>query len=135
MSIARSEYTYCAPTIPTKLRVVRDGDAVRTAAPGELPAVVGAGLRVPTLTGEVEYANLDHAGEAALLRAILRAKQAGVIVVVTTHRAALMHAMDHVLTLGDSPAMASGSGLASGGGRGVRTEPAGSLMAAAATRS
>ena len=43
MSIARSEYTYCAPTIPTKLRVVRDGDAVRTAAPGELPAVVGAG--------------------------------------------------------------------------------------------
>ena len=26
MSIARSEYTYCAPTIPTKLRIVRDGD-------------------------------------------------------------------------------------------------------------
>ena len=50
MSIARSEYTYCAPTIPTSLRIVRDGERVRTATPGDLPAVVGAGLRVPTLT-------------------------------------------------------------------------------------
>ena len=74
-------------------------------------------------------ANLDHAGEAALLRAILQAKQAGVIVVVTTHRAALMHAMDHVLTLGDGPT------ITSAGGRGTRAKPAGSLMAAAATRS
>ena len=34
MSIARTEYTYCAPTIPTKLRIVREGEPVRRAAPG-----------------------------------------------------------------------------------------------------
>ena len=34
MSIARSEYTYCAPTIPTKLRIVREGDPVREGGTG-----------------------------------------------------------------------------------------------------
>lgn len=51
-------------------------------------------------------ANLDHDGEQALLRAITQAKQSGAVVVVTTHRAALMPLMDHVLVLEGSPAAA-----------------------------
>ncbi|MEO7234242.1 MAG: hypothetical protein ABIW80_02585, partial [Lapillicoccus sp.] len=62
MSTARSEYAYrsavSAPTIPNRLHVVRDGEHPDVA--GTLPAVVGAGLRVTTLTGEIDYANLDH---------------------------------------------------------------------------
>ncbi len=55
-------------------------------------------------------ANLDHDGERALLRAIQQAKQAGAIVVVTTHRAALMQAMDHTLVLGGSRATEAAPG-------------------------
>jgi selenocysteine lyase/cysteine desulfurase len=86
MSIARSEYTYCAPTIPTKLRIVRDGDLVRTAAPGELPAVVGSGLRVPTLTGEVEYANLDHAASTPALVSVKAAVDTALETYSSVHR-------------------------------------------------
>lgn len=49
-------------------------------------------------------ANLDHDGERALLRAIQAAKQAGAVVVLTTHRPALMQAMDHTLALVGKPA-------------------------------
>ena len=86
MSIARSEYTYCAPTIPTKLRIVREGDSVRRAAPGELPAVVGAGLRVPTLTGEVEYANLDHAASTPSLVSVKAAVDTALETYSSVHR-------------------------------------------------
>ena len=86
MSIARSEYTYCAPTIPTKLRIVREGDPVRRAAPGELPAVVGAGLRVPTLTGEVEYANLDHAASTPSLVSVKAAVDTALETYSSVHR-------------------------------------------------
>src|SRR6478609_2921289 len=86
MSIARSEYTYCAPTIPTKLRIVREGDPVRRAAPGELPAVVGAGLRVPTLTGEVEYANLDHAASTPSLVSVKAAVDIALETYSSVHR-------------------------------------------------
>ena len=86
MSIARTEYTYCAPTIPTKLRIVREGDPVRRAAPGELPAVVGAGLRVPTLTGEVEYANLDHAASTPSLVSVKAAVDTALETYSSVHR-------------------------------------------------
>ena len=86
MSIARSEYTYCAPTIPTSLRIVRDGERVRTATPGDLPAVVGAGLRVPTLTGEVEYANLDHAASTPALVSVKAAVDTALQTYSSVHR-------------------------------------------------
>jgi selenocysteine lyase/cysteine desulfurase len=86
MSIARSEYTYCAPTIPTTLRIVRDGERVRTAAPGDLPPVVGAGLRVPTLTGEAEYANLDHAASTPALVSVKAAVDTALQTYSSVHR-------------------------------------------------
>jgi selenocysteine lyase/cysteine desulfurase len=86
MSIARSEYTYCAPTIPTRLRIVREGERVRTAAPGELPAVVGTGLRVPTLTGEVDYANLDHAASTPALVSVKAAVDTALQTYSSVHR-------------------------------------------------
>jgi selenocysteine lyase/cysteine desulfurase len=86
MSIARSEYTYCAPTIPTTLRIVRDGERVRTATPGYLPAVLGAGLRVPTLTGEAEYANLDHAASTPALVSVKAAVDTALQTYSSVHR-------------------------------------------------
>jgi len=86
MSIARSEYTYCAPTIPTTLRIVRDGERGRTAAPGDLPAVVGAGLRVPTVTGEAAYANLDHAASTPALVSVKAAVDTALQTYSSVHR-------------------------------------------------
>src|SRR5436190_1584258 len=86
MSIARSEYTYCAPTIPTTLSIVRDGEPVRSAAPGDLPAVVGAGLRVPTLTGDAEYANLDHAASTPALVSVKAAVDTALQTYSSVHR-------------------------------------------------
>jgi selenocysteine lyase/cysteine desulfurase len=86
MSIARTEYTYCAPTPPTRLRVVRADERGRAAAPGEVPAVVGAGLRVPTLTGEVEYANLDHAASTPSLVSVKAAVDTALETYSSVHR-------------------------------------------------
>ena len=86
MSIARTEYTYCAPAIPTRLRIVRDDERIRTVAPGEVPAVVGAGLRVPTLTGEVEYANLDHAASTPSLVSVKAAVDTALETYSSVHR-------------------------------------------------
>ncbi|GAB3481268.1 aminotransferase class V-fold PLP-dependent enzyme [Amycolatopsis cihanbeyliensis] len=45
--------------------------ATANAAPPQVPAVVGAGLRVPLVTGErVGYANLDHAASAPCLEVV-----------------------------------------------------------------
>ena len=46
-------------------------------------------------------ASLDHVGEEALLRAIHDARAAGAVVVVATHRPALLAAMDLVVTVRD----------------------------------
>jgi selenocysteine lyase/cysteine desulfurase len=86
MSIARSEYAYAAPAIPTRLHVVRDGEGARVTAPGELPAVVGAGLRVPTLTGEVDYANLDHAASTPSLVSVKAAVDTALRTYSSVHR-------------------------------------------------
>jgi selenocysteine lyase/cysteine desulfurase len=86
MSIARSEYAYAAPTHQAKLHVVRDGEGVGSAAPGELPAVVGAGLRVPTLTGEVDYANLDHAASTPSLVSVKAAVDTALQTYSSVHR-------------------------------------------------
>ena len=92
MSTARSEYTYrsalaapvIAPVAPSRLHVVRDGDQDST--PTDLPAVVGAGLRVPTLTGEVDYANLDHAASTPALTAVKAAVDTALQTYSSVHR-------------------------------------------------
>jgi selenocysteine lyase/cysteine desulfurase len=86
MSIARTEYTYCAPIIPTRLRIVGDDERTRTVAPAEVPAVVGAGLRVPTLAGEVEYANLDHAASTPSLVSVKAAVDTALETYSSVHR-------------------------------------------------
>src|SRR3954451_17305687 len=86
MSIARSEYAYAAPTHQARLHVVRDGEGARATAPGELPAVVGAGLRVPTLTGEVDYANLDHAASTPSLVSVKAAVDTALRTYSSVHR-------------------------------------------------
>ena len=90
-STARSEYAYrsalIAPLIPavpaaaSHLRVVREDEGA-----GALPAVVGAVLRVPTLTGEVDYANLDHAASTPALTAVKAAVDTALQTYSSVHR-------------------------------------------------
>ncbi|MEO8829768.1 aminotransferase class V-fold PLP-dependent enzyme [Lapillicoccus sp.] len=63
-----------------RLHVVRPGSAP------ELPAVVGAGLRVPTLTGEVDYANLDHAASTPSLVCVKNAVDTALQTYSSVHR-------------------------------------------------
>ena len=91
MSTARSEYAYrsavSAPTIPSRLHVVRDDEpAGHPEAAGTVPAVVGAGLRVPTLSGEVDYANLDHAASTPALVSVKAAVDAALQTYSSVHR-------------------------------------------------
>jgi selenocysteine lyase/cysteine desulfurase len=91
MSTARSEYAYrsalTAPLVPavpaaaSHLRVVREDEGA-----GALPAVVGAVLRVPTLTGEVDYANLDHAASTPALTAVKAAVDTALQTYSSVHR-------------------------------------------------
>jgi selenocysteine lyase/cysteine desulfurase len=85
MSTARSEYTYrsalTAPAIASRLHVVREDDGT-----GTLPAVVGTGLRVPTLTGEVDYANLDHAASTPALVSVKAAVDTALLTYSSVHR-------------------------------------------------
>jgi selenocysteine lyase/cysteine desulfurase len=85
MSTARSEYTYrsalTAPAITSRLHVVREDEGT-----GTLPAVVGTGLRVPTLTGEVEYANLDHAASTPALVSVKAAVDTALQTYSSVHR-------------------------------------------------
>ncbi len=69
-----------SPAQPGRLHVVRPGSA------SELPAVVGAGLRVPTLTDEVEYANLDHAASTPSLVCVKNAVDTALQTYSSVHR-------------------------------------------------
>jgi selenocysteine lyase/cysteine desulfurase len=51
-----------------------------------VPAVVGAGLRVPTLTGVVEYANLDHAASTPALVSVKAAVDTALQTYSSVHR-------------------------------------------------
>jgi ATP-binding cassette subfamily C protein len=53
-------------------------------------------------------ANLDQAGEDALVRAIIEAKAAGTTVVVVTHRQSVLQAMDKLIVLKDGALEQSG---------------------------
>lgn len=95
MSTARSEYTYRSaltapvnPAVASRLHVVRDDDPQEAPAahPIGLPTVVGTGLRVPTLTGEVDYANLDHAASTPALTAVKAAVDTALLTYSSVHR-------------------------------------------------
>jgi selenocysteine lyase/cysteine desulfurase len=100
MSTAQTEYAYrsaLSATLPSPaghLHVVRDvGDAGApetsdgpAPAADAVPAVVGAGLRVPTLHGEVEYANLDHAASTPALVGVKAAVDAVLETYSSVHR-------------------------------------------------
>jgi len=53
-------------------------------------------------------ASLDEAGEAALVKAVVQAKRAGRTLVVVSHRARILEAVDRVLVLRDGRAVAQG---------------------------
>lgn len=53
-----------------------------------VPAVVGAGLTVPTLTGPVSYANLDHAASTPALESVKAAVDAALLTYASVHRGA-----------------------------------------------
>lgn len=53
-----------------------------------LPAVVGAGLRVPTLRGETAYANLDHAASTPALETVKAAVDRALETYSSVHRGA-----------------------------------------------
>ena len=53
-----------------------------------LPPVVGADLQVPTLTGEVTYANLDHAASTPALVEVARAVERTLRTYASVHRGA-----------------------------------------------
>ncbi|GAB2758786.1 aminotransferase class V-fold PLP-dependent enzyme [Terrabacter koreensis] len=53
-----------------------------------LPAVVGAGLRVPTLSGDTAYANLDHAASTPALETVRAAVDRALETYSSVHRGA-----------------------------------------------
>jgi selenocysteine lyase/cysteine desulfurase len=70
-----------APVVRTRaLHVVPDAAA--------LPTVVGAGLRVPTLRGDVAYANLDHAASTPALETVRTAVDRALETYSSVHRGA-----------------------------------------------
>jgi len=70
-----------APIVRTRaLHVVPDAST--------LPTVVGAGLRVPTLQGEVTYANLDHAASTPALTTVKSAVDRALETYSSVHRGA-----------------------------------------------
>lgn len=67
----------------------RQASGIGTGAlPGTLPAVVGAGLVVPTATGPVTYANLDHAASTPALVAVKDAVDRALETYASVHRGA-----------------------------------------------
>ncbi len=83
-------------TNPNRLRVVppaAEHDQPSKAAstvcrPGRpgLPATVGAGLQVPTLSGTIEYANFDHAASTPALVSVKSAVDAALTTYSSVHR-------------------------------------------------
>ena len=70
-----------APVVRTRsLHVVPDASS--------LPTVVGAGLRVPTLRGDVAYANLDHAASTPALETVKGAVDRALETYSSVHRGA-----------------------------------------------
>lgn len=65
----------------SRLHVVRPDE---TSSP--VPAVVGAGLRVPTLRGEVDYANFDHAASTPALISVKAAVDTALTTYSSVHR-------------------------------------------------
>ncbi|MEO6997171.1 MAG: aminotransferase class V-fold PLP-dependent enzyme, partial [Terracoccus sp.] len=57
-------------------------------APSRLPPVVGADLVVPTLTGPVPYANLDHAASTPALQSVREAVDQALVTYASVHRGA-----------------------------------------------
>ena len=55
---------------------------------GAVPSVVGADLRVPTLHGEVAYANLDHAASTPALTSVKEAVDRVLQTYSSVHRGA-----------------------------------------------
>lgn len=59
-----------------------------TTTPGSLPAVVGAGLVVPTVSGPTTYANLDHAASTPALVTVKEAVDRALETYASVHRGA-----------------------------------------------
>ena len=68
--------------------VVRSRSLADVPAGQTLPRVVGAGLRVPTVAGEVEYANLDHAASTPALETVRAAVDRALETYASVHRGA-----------------------------------------------
>ena len=86
LPVARPEPTRpCGATAAPAVR----SRALRVVSPVPgLPRVIGAGLRVPTIAGEVEYANLDHAASTPALETVRTAVDRALETYASVHRGA-----------------------------------------------
>jgi selenocysteine lyase/cysteine desulfurase len=82
-STATSSCTDRAPVLRSRPRA----ETAPTAGPA-LPAVVGADLQVPTLSGTTTYANLDHAASTPALVAVKEAVDRALETYASVHRGA-----------------------------------------------
>ena len=74
--------------VPPVAPVIRSRALHVVAAPSRLPPVVGADLTVPTLTGPVPYANLDHAASTPALQSVKEAVDQALLSYASVHRGA-----------------------------------------------
>ncbi|MEP7330707.1 MAG: aminotransferase class V-fold PLP-dependent enzyme [Terracoccus sp.] len=76
------------PSSCTAASVVRSRALHAVPSPSRLPPVVGADLIVPTRTGPVPYANLDHAASTPALQSVKEAVDRALVTYASVHRGA-----------------------------------------------
>ncbi|MDN5765814.1 MAG: aminotransferase class V-fold PLP-dependent enzyme [Humibacillus sp.] len=74
--------------VPPVAPVIRSRALHVVSAPSRLPRVVGADLTVPTLSGPVPYANLDHAASTPALQTVKEAVDQALLSYASVHRGA-----------------------------------------------